>query len=123
MVSCTFSVPNNRTRYVKYGPGHEKHPSWPMPAAATGGAGIGNGAANAAATPLAPQSQRTKSWTEHTDYPKEPAASYARPYSKRRDAVYSQQVPGERFLPLSPGFTGFFIHLFFCLGPINGSSE
>ena len=55
-------------KYVKYGPGHEKHPSWPIPASQGGGGGGGQG-----------QSQRSKSWTDHTDYPKEPPASYTRP--------------------------------------------
>ena len=63
-------------KYVKYGPGHEKHPSWPMP--------------NGSSQP-APGSQRSKSWTEQTDYPKEPAASYARPVPSVRPA-YSQQL-------------------------------
>ncbi|XP_057379868.1 uncharacterized protein LOC130702235 isoform X2 [Daphnia carinata] len=73
-------------KYVKYGPGHEKHPSWPMP----------NNSGMAANHPqqAGPQqagSQRSKSWTEQTDYPKEPAASYARPVPSVRPA-YSQQL-------------------------------
>lgn len=56
-------------KYVKYGPGHEKHPSWPMPSTnQTGGANM-----------TSTGSQRSKSWTEHTDYPKEPMAGYTRP--------------------------------------------
>ena len=71
-------------KYVKYGPGHEKHPSWPMP---------NNSAGNNQAGPQQqqPGSQRSKSWTEQTDYPKEPAASYARPVPSVRPA-YSQQL-------------------------------
>lgn len=77
-------------KYVKYGPGHEKYPSWPVP--------------HQPSNQLQPAggSQRSKSWTEHTDYPKEPPAAYARPSA--RPAGYSQQLKTvmencERILP------------------------
>ncbi|KAK4011744.1 hypothetical protein OUZ56_020859 [Daphnia magna] len=73
-------------KYVKYGPGHEKHPSWPM--ANNSGMATAN---NQQAGPQQAGSQRSKSWTEQTDYPKEPAASYARPLPSVRPA-YSQQL-------------------------------
>ena len=68
-------------KYVsKYAPAsasHEKHPSWPMAADAS---------------PLSPAnasgSQRSKSWTDQTDYGKDPS-TYVRPslaYSKRGGA-------------------------------------
>ena len=90
-------------KYVKYGPGHEKHPSWPMPASAAGAALPSSAHAQS-------QSQRTKSWTEQTDYAKEPAANYVRPYTKRQNAVYSQlktvmenceRIPPETYLSKS----------------------
>ncbi|VEN48646.1 unnamed protein product, partial [Callosobruchus maculatus] len=71
-------------RAVKYGPGHEKFPSWPVPAAAD--------------TPQALRNQnnggshRSKSWTDHTNYPKEKVVTYTRPYMKRQHSVYAQQV-------------------------------
>nr|CAH7746508.1 unnamed protein product [Callosobruchus chinensis] len=71
-------------RAVKYGPGHEKFPSWPVPAAAD--------------TPQALRNQnnggshRSKSWTDHTNYPKEKVVTYTRPHMKRQHSVYTQQV-------------------------------
>ncbi|XP_018569832.1 protein Shroom [Anoplophora glabripennis] len=69
---------------IKYGPGHEKFPSWPVPAAAD--------------TPQALRSQtsgggshRSKSWTDHTNYPKEKVVTYTRPYMKRQHSQYTQQ--------------------------------
>ncbi|CAH1159027.1 unnamed protein product [Phyllotreta striolata] len=68
---------------IKYGPGHEKFPSWPVPAAAD--------------TPQALRNQnnggshRSKSWTDHTNYPKEKVVPYTRPYMKRQHSVYTQQ--------------------------------
>ena len=78
-------------KYVKYGPGHEKYPSWPVPHQA-----------NHLSAPPPGGSQRSKSWTEHTDYPKEPPATYARPSA--RPSGYSQQLKTvmencERILP------------------------
>ncbi|CAH2006420.1 unnamed protein product [Acanthoscelides obtectus] len=70
-------------RSVKYGPGHEKFPSWPVPAAAD--------------TPQALRNQnnggshRSKSWTDHTNYPKEKVVTYTRPYMKRQHSAYTQQ--------------------------------
>nr|XP_023017332.1 uncharacterized protein LOC111506490 [Leptinotarsa decemlineata]XP_023017333.1 uncharacterized protein LOC111506490 [Leptinotarsa decemlineata] len=68
---------------IKYGAGHEKFPSWPVPAAAE--------------TPQALRNQntggshRSKSWTDHTNYPKEKVVAYTRPYMKRQHSVYTQQ--------------------------------
>ncbi|KAG5884834.1 hypothetical protein JTB14_029431 [Gonioctena quinquepunctata] len=68
---------------VKYGPGHEKYPSWPVQAAAE--------------TPQALRNQnnggshRSKSWTDHTNYPKEKVVPYTRPYMKRQHSSYTQQ--------------------------------
>ncbi|CAG9816085.1 unnamed protein product [Phaedon cochleariae] len=68
---------------VKYGPGHEKFPSWPVAAAAD--------------TPQALRNQnnggshRSKSWTDHTNYPKEKVVSYTRPYMKRQHSAHAQQ--------------------------------
>ncbi|KAK7867114.1 hypothetical protein R5R35_005835 [Gryllus longicercus] len=69
---------------VKYGPGHEKFPSWPVSAAAD--------------TPPAARpapgggSHRSKSWTDHTNYPKEKAITYTRPYMKRPNPAFTQQL-------------------------------
>ncbi|XP_056638941.1 protein Shroom-like isoform X2 [Diorhabda sublineata] len=68
---------------INYGPGHEKFPSWPVPAAAE--------------TPQALRNQnnggshRSKSWTDHTNYPKEKVVTYTRPYMKRQHSAYTQQ--------------------------------
>lgn len=69
---------------IKYGPGHEKFPSWPSPAAAEA----------PAATRSAPTggSHRSKSWTDQTSYPKEPVVAYTRPFMKRPNASYPQQL-------------------------------
>jgi hypothetical protein len=69
---------------VKYGPGHEKFPSWPVSAAAV--------------TPQSMRpvpgggSHRSKSWTDHTNYPKEKGITYTRPYMKRPNPAFTQQV-------------------------------
>lgn len=69
---------------VKYGPGHEKFPSWPVPAAAE--------TPQALRTPPSGGSHRSKSWTDHTNYPKEKVVSYTRPYMKRQHTPHTQQV-------------------------------
>lgn len=68
---------------IKYGPGHEKFPSWPVPAAAE--------APQALRGPPSGGSHRSKSWTEHTNYPKEKLVTYTRPYMKRQHS-YTKQV-------------------------------
>ncbi|XP_067012486.2 protein Shroom isoform X2 [Anabrus simplex] len=81
---------------VKYGPGHEKFPSWPVSAAAD---------TPAAARP-APGggSHRSKSWTDHTNYPKEKGLTYTRPYMKRTNPAFTQQLKTvmERCEKISP---------------------
>lgn len=73
-------------KQVRYGPGHEKYPSWPIPATSaeqvdpTGKVVSTSG------------SSRSKSWTESTDYPKEKVPSYARPYMKRMNQAFTQQL-------------------------------
>lgn len=88
-------------KYVKYGPGHEKHPSWPMPSNSQQ-----SHPQSMQQHPLqqhqnhhyAAGSQRSKSWTEQTDYPKEPPAVYTRPPPAGRSnsgggpSAYSQQL-------------------------------
>lgn len=69
---------------VKYGPGHEKFPSWPVPAAAD--------TPQAIRAPTSGGSHRSKSWTDHTNYPKEKVVTYTRPYMKRQHSTYAQQV-------------------------------
>lgn len=69
---------------IKYGPGHEKFPSWPVPAAAE--------APQAVRGPPGGGSHRSKSWTDHTNYPKEKVVQYTRPYMKRQHSSYAQQV-------------------------------
>ena len=69
---------------IKYGPGHEKFPSWPVSAASD--------------TPQSMRpspgggSHRSKSWTDHTNYPKEKGITYTRPYMKRPNPAFTQQV-------------------------------
>lgn len=69
---------------IKYGPGHEKFPSWPVSAAADAPQSVrcapGGG------------SHRSKSWTDHTNYPKEKGITYTRPYMKRPNPAFTQQV-------------------------------
>lgn len=67
---------------IKYGPGHEKFPSWPVPAAAETSTRASSGGG----------STRSKSWTDHTNYPKEKAIAYTRPHMKRQHSQYTQQV-------------------------------
>nr|XP_033341065.1 serine/arginine repetitive matrix protein 2 [Megalopta genalis] len=70
---------------VCYGPGHEKYPSWPSaperhPDEDVHGAGHNSG------------SHRSKSWTDHTNYPKEKPAQYTRPHTKRPNPAFTQQL-------------------------------
>lgn len=61
---------------IKYGPGHEKYPSWPGSVRSESGE----------------KPQRSHSWTEHTNYHKEKVTSYARPHNKRMNPAFTQQV-------------------------------
>ncbi|XP_065350757.1 protein Shroom isoform X1 [Cloeon dipterum] len=64
---------------LRYGPGHEKFPSWPVPAAADQLPAVKQCCHNTGG------SHRSKSWTEQTDYPKEPNGPYySRPYLRRQ---------------------------------------
>ncbi|XP_065160761.1 protein Shroom isoform X2 [Atheta coriaria] len=69
---------------VKYGPGHEKFPSWPVPAAAE--------TPHALRGPPSGGSHRSKSWTDHTNYPKEQVVTYTRPYMKRQHSQTQQKL-------------------------------
>ncbi|KAF2362113.1 hypothetical protein FHG87_007127 [Trinorchestia longiramus] len=86
-------------KYIKYGPGHEKFPSWPVPA------GSANQVINSVSKPdsasqtlseslTGPQgSHRSKSWTEQSDYPKDSSGGYTRPHHKKQlTAAYQQQL-------------------------------
>ncbi|KAL1517094.1 hypothetical protein ABEB36_000902 [Hypothenemus hampei] len=68
---------------IKYGPGHEKFPSWPVPAATDN--------LSLRSTVPGGGSTRSKSWTDHTNYPKEKVVAYSRPYMKRQYSQYTQQ--------------------------------
>ncbi|XP_076678285.1 shroom isoform X3 [Andrena cerasifolii] len=70
---------------VCYGPGHEKYPSWPSaperhPDEDVHSSGHSGG------------SHRSKSWTDHTNYPKEKPAQYTRPHTKRPNPTFTQQL-------------------------------
>lgn len=79
-------------KYIKYGPGHEKYPSWPVPAAAANqvmppgppahDANV-SGLPDSSLSPAPQGSHRSKSWTEQSEYPKEKSGGYARPYNKK----------------------------------------
>lgn len=69
---------------IKYGPGHEKFPSWPVSAAAD--------TPQSMRSPPGGGSHRSKSWTDHTNYPKEKGITYTRPYMKRPNPAFTQQV-------------------------------
>lgn len=75
---------------VKYGPGHEKFPSWPVPAAAE--------APQVLRGPTSGGSHRSKSWTDHTNYPKEKVVTYTRPYMKKQHSSHTQQVSDDAFI-------------------------
>ncbi|KAF0288230.1 hypothetical protein FJT64_013381 [Amphibalanus amphitrite] len=70
--------------HIRYGPGHEKYPSWPVPAAAEPESG-----------PLSGGSFRSKSWTDNSELPKDraPAGGYTRPHAKKSfSATFQQQL-------------------------------
>jgi len=69
---------------IKYGPGHEKFPSWPVSAAADTPQSMRSAPGGG--------SHRSKSWTDHTNYPKEKGITYTRPYMKRPNPAFTQQV-------------------------------
>lgn len=71
---------------VCYGPGHEKYPSWPSAPESRRYPDDG------ADEDVHSGSHRSKSWTDHTNYPKEKPAVYTRPHNKRPNATYTQQV-------------------------------
>jgi len=82
---------------VKYGPGHEKFPSWPVSATADTPQSMRSAPGGG--------SHRSKSWTDHTNYPKEKGITYTRPYMKRPNPAFTQQVKYYRCW-LSNYFTG-----------------
>ncbi|KAL2722943.1 serine/arginine repetitive matrix protein 2 isoform X3 [Vespula maculifrons] len=69
---------------VCYGPGHEKYPSWPSAPERHPDEDIHNLSHNG--------SHRSKSWTDHTNYPKEKPAQYTRPHTKRPNPAFTQQL-------------------------------
>ncbi|KAL0279760.1 UNVERIFIED_CONTAM: hypothetical protein PYX00_001249 [Menopon gallinae] len=73
---------------IKYGPGHEKYPSWPGSVKHEGGE----------------KPQRSHSWTDQTSYPKEKVTTYVRPYSMRANPAFTQQLKTvmERCEKISP---------------------
>lgn len=89
-------------KHLRYGPGHEKFPSWPIPAP---DAAQVHPVSESKEYILIGNSSRTKSWSEETHYPKEKDTPYARPYMKRPNNVeYSHHVNvlvqnSERILP------------------------
>ncbi|XP_026678284.1 protein Shroom-like [Diaphorina citri] len=64
---------------IRYGPGHEKFPSWPEVALSRSG-------------PVGGGSFRSKSWTDQTHYSKETPAPPTRPYMKRPNPAFTQQL-------------------------------
>lgn len=72
---------------VCYGPGHEKYPSWPSAPEHHNPEEDVHAAAS-----LHGGSHRSKSWTDHTNYPKEKPAQYTRPHAKRPNPAFTQQV-------------------------------
>lgn len=69
---------------VCYGPGHEKYPSWPSAPERHSDEDIHSSGHSG--------SHRSKSWTDHTNYPKEKPAQYTRPHTKRPNPAFTQQV-------------------------------
>ncbi|XP_043485248.1 protein Shroom [Leptopilina heterotoma] len=69
---------------VCYGPGHEKYPSWPSAPERHPEEEIH--------TSTNTGSHRSKSWTDHTNYPKEKPAQYTRPHNKRPNPTFTQQL-------------------------------
>ncbi|XP_015122984.1 uncharacterized protein LOC107045283 [Diachasma alloeum] len=68
---------------VCYGPGHEKYPSWPSSRESE----EKNASCN-----LTLGSHRSKSWTDHTNYPKEKLVQYTRPLTKRPIPTFTHQL-------------------------------
>ncbi|XP_047741420.1 uncharacterized protein LOC108666958 isoform X2 [Hyalella azteca] len=86
-------------KYIKYGPGHEKFPSWPVPAGSASQvmnscSDHENSSQNISESITGPQgSHRSKSWTEQSDYPKDTSGGYTRPHHKKQlTAAYQQQL-------------------------------
>ncbi|CAH0765613.1 unnamed protein product [Bemisia tabaci] len=98
---------------IKYGPGHEKYPSWPAAQGDFHAEGAPGTGPNAAAAPQT-GSSRSKSWADQTHYPKEKPAALARPYNKRSNASFTQQLKTvmERCEKISP-------ETFECRGPMG----
>ncbi|RXG67428.1 hypothetical protein Avbf_07187 [Armadillidium vulgare] len=81
-------------KYIRYGPGHEKFPSWPVPAGSSlvipqasqiHDSSISSVADHPSCNYLSPQgSQRSHSWTEQSEYPKERCGGYVRPSHKKQ---------------------------------------
>ncbi|XP_025268223.1 protein Shroom isoform X2 [Camponotus floridanus] len=69
---------------VCYGPGHEKYPSWPSAPERHPDEDIHSSGHSG--------SHRSKSWTDHTNYPKEKPAQYTRPHTKRPNPAFTQQL-------------------------------
>ncbi|KAG7187683.1 hypothetical protein KM043_016739 [Ampulex compressa] len=69
---------------VCYGPGHEKYPSWPSAPERHPEDDVHNSGHSG--------SHRSKSWTDHTNYPKEKPAQYTRPHTKRPNPTFTQQL-------------------------------
>lgn len=78
-------------KQIRYGPGHEKYPSWPIPVSSAQQIDPA-GETHPVKLVVGTGSTRSKSWTEQTDYPKEKTPSYARPYMKRVNPSYTQQL-------------------------------
>ncbi|XP_076761621.1 shroom isoform X1 [Xylocopa sonorina] len=70
---------------VCYGPGHEKYPSWPSAPERHLDEDVHNNSGHSG-------SHRSKSWTDHTNYPKEKPAQYTRPHTKRPNPTFTQQL-------------------------------
>ncbi|XP_044014440.1 protein Shroom isoform X2 [Aphidius gifuensis] len=69
---------------VCYGPGHEKYPSWPSASECNYDDEQHNNKNG---------SHRSKSWTDHTNYPKEKPQQYTRPsIIKRPNPTFTQQL-------------------------------
>ncbi|XP_054012823.1 serine/arginine repetitive matrix protein 2-like [Hylaeus anthracinus] len=69
---------------VCYGPGHEKYPSWPSAPERHPDEDVHSSGHSG--------SHRSKSWTDHTNYPKEKPAQYTRPHTKRPNPTFTQQL-------------------------------
>ncbi|XP_024944038.1 serine/arginine repetitive matrix protein 2 isoform X2 [Cephus cinctus] len=70
---------------VCYGPGHEKYPSWPSAPERHPDEELHSSSGHSG-------SHRSKSWTDHTNYPKEKPAQYTRPHMKRPNPAFTQQL-------------------------------